>query len=197
MALLTKCVYGVETNPKKTPFGLINGQYRIGEILQNAGWFNGDGERLGSGDLSMKDLENISKHISSLEIFFALTELDSSWDLPSHLNRTEPGIEYVVQKAVWIAAKSNLGSSILRIRDDISKPEEAVKDDVKYLRLPRRELYASLVKLPQPPAAKPPVNDPLKELKKQVLTNKTKPVSTKTIKKYSSYNSPILKKISP
>jgi hypothetical protein len=141
MALLTKCVYGLETNPKKTPFGFINNQVRNDNIIQNAGWFNIKGERLGEGDLSLKDMHSIAKHIPSSEAFFALTEVDSGWNLPSHLDRTAPGLTYIMQKAVWVIARTTAGGVVVRVRDDIDKPEDATRDGEKYVRVPRTELY--------------------------------------------------------
>lgn len=137
MAVLTKCVYGFETNPKKTPFGLINNQVRGDSIIQSAGWFNQKGERLGAGDLSLKDMQNISKNISVAEAFFVLPELDASWDIPSHLDRSAPGFNYIVQKATWAIMKGSGGGTIIRIRDDIEKTENVERDGVHFTRVAR------------------------------------------------------------
>lgn len=142
MPALTKCVYGLETDPKKTPFALLNNQYRLDNIIQNAGWFNGKGERVGTGDLSLKDMQRVAKNISSSEIFIALTEFDSGVDLPSNLDRTAPGIPYVLTKASWVMARLASGEGmVLRIRNDITKTEDATKDGINYIRIPRGDLY--------------------------------------------------------
>jgi hypothetical protein len=149
MALLTKYVYGLQTDPKKTPFGLLNNQVRIENTIQSAGWFNKNGFRLGCGDLDMKDMANIAKHIAADEVFIALNEANSEWDLPSHLDRAAPGFDYVMSKALWVMARSNIGGVILRMRDDIEEKEEAEKDGVKYIRIPRQELI-KLMTTPPP-----------------------------------------------
>lgn len=147
MALLTKCIYGYETNPKKTPFGFLNNQMRLDSIIHNAGWFNIKGERIGCGDLSLKDLQTIAKSIPAGEIFIALNEADSGWNIPSELNHSEPGFHYVINNAVWIVAKSDAGTgSIMRIREDISTNENITQDGVKYNRVPREVLKKAFVK---------------------------------------------------
>lgn len=184
---LTKCIYGFETNPKKTPFGLMNNQIRGNGIIQSAGWFNINGERLGGGDLTLQDMQNISQNISLSESFFVLTEVDAGWDLPSDLDRTAPGFPYILQKAVWVMAKGPTSRSalIIRVRDDISKPEETEKDGVKFIRIPRNEFYAAFgydksgVKIPKMKklvAKKPEQDDDAKDVvvspvKKSSLTS--------------------------
>lgn len=137
---LTKCIYGVETNPNKTPFGFTNNQIRANGIIQNAGWFNYNGEKLGNGDLSLKDMENISKNILTGEVFFVLSESDCGPDFPNDLNRIEPGVEYVIKKTVWVIFKA-VTTSIFRIRNDIAKAELNLSNDgVVYHRIPRSEI---------------------------------------------------------
>lgn len=150
MTKLTKCIYGYETDPKKTPFGLLNNQIRIDNIIQNAGWFNHKGERLGQGDLTLKEMQRIAKNISPLEAFFVLTESDSSWDMPNHLDRTSPGIQYVTQKASWGIFPSYKGGLIIRIREDIKEREEVTRDGVKFTRVPREALNKALTAPPKP-----------------------------------------------
>lgn len=138
---LTKCIYGNEFNPKKTPFGFLNDQIRTDSVINNAGWFNIKGQRLGSGDLSIKDLQLVSKTISNTEAFFVLSEADTTWNLSSDMDRTEPGIDYVIKNCVWVAGRLDNKNILVRVRDDISAQEEAIKDGVKYNRLPRKTLY--------------------------------------------------------
>jgi len=119
----------------------MNNQIRGNGIIQSAGWFNLNGERLGGGDLTIQDMHNISKNLLSSEAFFALTEMDASWDLPSHLDRTAPGFTYILQKAAWAMVRGQSGGVIIRVRDDISKSEETEKDGVKFIRIPRNDFY--------------------------------------------------------
>lgn len=149
MPILTKGVYGFETNSKKTPFGLLNEQRRANGIINAAGWFNAAGERLGSGDLSLKDMDNISKHISVNDLFFVLTEADSDWNIPSGVDRTEPWLEYIVKNAAWIIGRTNAaGPLIIRSRADISTPITKIKKDgVSYLRASRQDVKKSLTVL--------------------------------------------------
>lgn len=138
--MLTKSIYGYETDYKKTPFGLLNNQLKSNGIINSAGWFNIKGERLGCGDLSLKDMEKIAKNISSNEAFIVLTEANSGWSLPSHLDRSAPGIDYVIKTASWIIGRDPVkGGTIVRVRDDFDKIEEIEKDGVKYFRYPRKE----------------------------------------------------------
>lgn len=154
---LSKCIYGVETNPNKTPFGFTNNQIRSNGIIQNAGWFNYNAEKLGNGDLSLKDMENISKNISAGEVFFVLSESDCGPDFPSHLNRIEPGIEYVVKKTVWVIFKA-VTTSIFRIRNDIIKAELNISNDgVVYHRIPRSEIIKVYATKNIPKAIEPTV----------------------------------------
>jgi hypothetical protein len=142
--LLTKLVYGSETNPKKTPFGILPGIIKGDSIANNGGWFNMNGEKIGSGDLSMKDLEIIGKHISSSEVFLVLSEYDAAFNIPSHLDRSEPGKDYVINKALWVISKDAAGPIILRVSDKDSKVSECEKDNVKYTKIPRKDFKKSI-----------------------------------------------------
>ena len=135
---LTKFIYSGHIDPKKTPFGLINHQTRItDDVISCAGWFNGSGEKLGAGDLSIKDLHRISVSIGK-ESFLVLSEGDTLWSVPSSLNSSEPGIDYVMQRCVWYVTTG----CIIRIRD--GKDEEAERDGIKYKRMSRQSFFASL-----------------------------------------------------
>lgn len=136
---LTKCMYG---DPSCQTFGLQNNQIRGNSVINSAGWYNMNGERLGSGDLSLVDMASIAKSIGTTDIFIALPERDASWDLPSHLEYSAPGKDYIMQKAAWVIAQDpQNGSAILRIRDDLEKPEVGERDGVKFIRYPRSEFY--------------------------------------------------------
>jgi hypothetical protein len=133
MPVLTKYIFGNQIDPKKTPFGLLSGQVRHNAIITSAGWYNYNGQKLGYGDLSLQDMEKISLNISKLEIFFALTEGDSFWNIPKEINSTEPGLDYIANNAAWIITKS----LIIRSRPEIIKSEKTIQDGISYMRIPR------------------------------------------------------------
>jgi hypothetical protein len=118
---LTAGMYS-DLNCKK--FGISYNQQRISSIATNAGWFNSKGERIGMGDLSMEDIFNISIGIENSESFYILSEVDHSWNLPSHLNATSPGIDYVYDKAIWAIIKNQP----LKIVNDLEVNERVVFD---------------------------------------------------------------------
>jgi hypothetical protein len=151
MPILTKGVYGFEINPKKTPFGLLNDQQRANGIINTAAWFNGQGERIGTGDLSLKDMDHISKNIPLSELFFVLTEADAGWNLPQDMDRTAPGIEYVLNHAVWLIARTSSASTIIRVRSDFigAKAVQVEQDGIKYFRTSREELVKALTEKPK------------------------------------------------
>ena len=107
--LLTHEVYGSEgirTDRATSPFGFRLGQMRSQDLVHNGGWYNGNGERLGWGDLSPKDLQRISEEIPEGESFFILSEQDSFWNFVENVGAfgflcstkpevSKPGIEYV------------------------------------------------------------------------------------------------------
>ena len=174
---LTKLVYGMETDSKKTPFGLLNNQVRIDNTIQSAGWFNIKGDRLGAGDLTMDDMSRIVKSIPEAEAFIVLNEADSTWNLPVHLDRTSPGLDYCLSKVIWMMAKTNLGNLILRVRDDIEETEKdfAEKDGIKYLRITRADLWKSFnATSPPKKAVKHKAEDDEYMKKAQDLLNKLK-----------------------
>jgi hypothetical protein len=144
MPILTKGVYGYETDAKKTPFGFLNNQTRLDGVINSAGWFNALGERLGCGDLSIKDMYKISQNIPTGEMFAVLSELNASWDIPSELDRSAPGYDYIIQNAAWIICKTTKGGIIIRVRGDEFPVEDGLRDGVKYLKLPRKDFFAAI-----------------------------------------------------
>lgn len=136
---LTKLVYGTEIDPKKTPFGLVNNQIRADSIINNAGWFNSNGERLGRGDLSLQDMSKISKAIGD-DMFLVLSEADCSWNMPRDIEETSPGFNYVITNISW----GITSGSIIRVRDFIDRPEKMSRDGVEYTRINRRSFIESL-----------------------------------------------------
>lgn len=136
---LTKLIYGSITDAKKAPFGLVNNQQRNDSIINNAGWFNSNGERLGKGDLSLTDMSNISKSIGD-EMFFVLSEADSGWNMPSQLDASAPGFDYVISHISW----GITSGSIIRVRDFVDTTEKVVKDKIEYTRISRKS-FSNLV----------------------------------------------------
>lgn len=113
MSLLTQCMYS-DLNCKS--FGLSYGQIKIDAVVKNAGWFNQQGERLGSGDISFQNLVDIHASIGhTKEKFYILSEADAGWNMPSTLDRLSPGVDYVVDHAVWF-----VDSDIIKIVQDSS-----------------------------------------------------------------------------
>jgi hypothetical protein len=190
MPKLTKLIYGSETDSKKTPFGLLNKQIRTNGIINNAGWFNFKGERLGAGDLSLKDLDKISKNIDSNELFIVLNEADSFWNLPSNLEYTVPGRDYVIQNAIWIVGKiptkDSLDSAskgkIIRLKKDCIN-EDIEKDGFKYTRMDKDKVYERFKQSVKPK----PVKD------KETNSEEVKDSKSGILKKLNGfYNQPVL-----
>ena len=72
---LKKGMYGEEYNQTGNLFGLRCGQHRsIEKITHGSGWYNSVGEKIGWGDLSVKDFERISEELNFGEIFIVLSE---------------------------------------------------------------------------------------------------------------------------
>src|SRR5579871_4577465 len=92
---LTPSMFG---DPNCKAFGLHNNQIRGNSKINSAGWFNLNGDRLGSGDLELRDMLAIATQMSEGEVFIAISEVDSMYDMPSFLNHGAPGKDYVVQK---------------------------------------------------------------------------------------------------
>ena len=168
---LTKGMYG---DPSCREFGISNLQIRGNSVINNAGWFNISGDRIGSGDLSLQDLKNIAKSLPKGEVFIALTEMDASLGLPSHLDRMAPGKDYILNNAVWIIAYDDLskGNIIIKVKSTAKVPVVLTDDGVKYFAMTRKEFLNSLNY--SPPAEKKTVpksstlEEKLKTLAKQV-----------------------------
>lgn len=99
-----KLTQGMYSDPSCRTFGLMYGMQHTKGLLHSAGWFNGHGEKLGMGDLSLQDLDDVALDIPLEECFIVLNEADSIWDMPKDLNRMTPGIQYVMDHAKWIAS---------------------------------------------------------------------------------------------
>lgn len=99
---MSKLVKGMYADYVCHEFDIRYNQIRTDALVQNAGWFNSKGEKLGFGDLNFNDLDNISMDIENNEVFIVLSEADSTWDMPDGLDRNEPGAPYVMQHAKWV-----------------------------------------------------------------------------------------------
>lgn len=139
---LTKSMYGWDPDPKKNLFGLTNNQVRVDGAINNAGWFNEQGERLGCGDLSLADMHRISVSLVPGEIFHVLTESNAVWDLPSDLERNAPGLDYVMQNSAWILAHNK----IIRVKDDssIKGAIEIIRNGVRFFKVNATDFHASI-----------------------------------------------------
>lgn len=186
---LTKSMYG---DLKCKAFDISNGQMRHDAIIKSAGWYTHKGDRLGNGDLSLFDMQVISIAINPDDVFIVLSELDSMWDMPSELDHSSPGQDYVLQKAIWIIGHTKeLGGTIIRVRNDITKLEEIEKDNIKYLRMPREDSYKSLgytfkkIDLSGGKSKEEKKEDPIKsiESKLKAATKKMKSLSSSVVSK--------------
>lgn len=147
MSSLTKGMYADYICDK---FGLRYNQIRTDAVLANAGWFNSKGEKLGFGDLNFADLDVVSMDIEDNEVFIALSEAATTWDMPSDLDRNEPGIEYVMKNAKWlISGIKGTEAYILHVRPDrvfVSSNHNTIyKDGIEqYYECTRDHLYSIL-----------------------------------------------------
>lgn len=88
---------------------IYEGQIRGKEFCHNAGWYNMTGEKIGWGDLDVKDLNNIAKKLPKGESLFILGEQDSfwkfvekfgiiGWTCKTNEKEKNPGLDYVLDK---------------------------------------------------------------------------------------------------
>lgn len=92
-------------------FGLSEGQMRGNDFVHNGSWYNDKGEKIGWGDLSVKDIINIALNLEENEQFYILPEGSSYWaftkvndDLSHTVSKdaSAPGIDYVKSKARYL-----------------------------------------------------------------------------------------------
>lgn len=104
--------------------GLHVGQMRCPEdVAHNGGWYNREGRKLGWGDLSQRDLPNISHNLKDGEVFFVLGEYDSYWECRERcVDEQNPGIEYVLNYARF--AVHNQGAVFLVKDDQVKRTQE-------------------------------------------------------------------------
>ena len=122
MTTLTKGMY---SNPDCKRFKLQYNQVRPNDVIRNAGWFNIYGERIGKGDLSYKDLDNILLELDYNDAFIILNEADSDWNMPEGMDKSAPGIEYVMKHANWVVSALNKAVSIYYVKS----PNSHLNDD--------------------------------------------------------------------
>jgi len=86
---LSKEMFGREFSPNQNnPFGLHTGQMRAGSFIHNGGWYNANGEKLGWGDLSIKDVKEIKNNLETKQVFIVLGEHESFWNFVTY----NPGV---------------------------------------------------------------------------------------------------------
>lgn len=88
---------------------IYEGQIRGKEFCHNVGWYNEIGEKIGWGDLDIKDLNKIAERLPVGEAFFILGEQDSFWKFvekfgiiggmcKTNEKEKNPGLDYVLDK---------------------------------------------------------------------------------------------------
>lgn len=110
-ARLFKGVYGHELgDSKEGPFDLKAGQNPSPCIVKNGGWYNQQGEEIGWGSLSARNLEDIINGLNNDELFIVVPERHSSrqpqprFQFYPSPDLREPGKEYVADKCYIIMA---------------------------------------------------------------------------------------------
>ena len=96
-----------------TKLGLHEGAIASARLIKNAGWYNHRGDKLGWGDVDVKEATRLQAELPPDEPFFLLGEQDSYWNFVTHntgvaqLNETSediehPGFRYVLEHARFI-----------------------------------------------------------------------------------------------
>jgi hypothetical protein len=146
---LTKGMYGHEFHGTSNLFGIHCGQMRSmrlnpmtpersGKVFHNASWFNGQGQKLGWGDLSWADIDRIVAELEPDEVFLVLSE-SSFWNhvtRPSIIgamaatdgNENEFPLEEVVAEAMMaIFPKEFHMIRRYETRPELMEPEELLR----------------------------------------------------------------------
>ena len=111
--LYNNLIVGIVGKPNESMsdlFGLFTGQIRSSSVVNNGGWYNNLGEKIGWGDLSKNDLQKISRGLKSDEAFIVLGEHESFWNFVTHYGvigalcqtkpeEQNPGLDYVIKYA--------------------------------------------------------------------------------------------------
>jgi hypothetical protein len=178
---LKKTMYGLETDSNKTLFGLVNAQFRADSVLNNAGWYNEKGERLGYGDLNHNDIAKICVGLKPGEKFIVLGEFDSEWGLPKGIDRSAPGIDYVIQRSVWVI----LPATVIKPRsfDKHLPPSKETVGRLSYQKMSHEDMFL-LIGYEKPgkkkEEKKPKIMKEVKDLFEPVLTVPVISSSSKT-----------------
>ncbi len=108
MPKLSKMMYKPEIGRHNQQFGLSLDQMRCPWTVQNAGWFNGSGEKIGYGDLGPDDFRRITDEIDAFEVFLVLEEYQHRFNMPADLDWAAPGIDYVLSNVHMVIARDML-----------------------------------------------------------------------------------------
>lgn len=125
-------------------FGLVSGQMRnsLEKIFHNAGWYNQYGEKVGWGDMSLKDLEHVSKEIDENDMFIVLGESDSFWNFVTQIGTIGamcetseeeqcPDIEYIADRARVVVRRGVVWGVEPYFRDMSQTTRSALLDMMK------------------------------------------------------------------
>lgn len=93
--------------------GMHEGAMASARLIKNAGWYNGRGDKLGWGDVGIKEAARLKAELPLDDPFFLLGEQDSYWSFVTHntgiaqLNETSedvdhPGFRYVMDHSRFI-----------------------------------------------------------------------------------------------
>jgi len=120
MNRLHKGMYEEASAAKDRLFGLSCDQDRDEALVEDAGWYNADGERLGWGSLTALDLRRIAAELADGEVFIVLSVFDSYWGLgygqgqlpngcqPYGQNMASPGRDYVASKCEFVVTRHHV-----------------------------------------------------------------------------------------
>ncbi len=75
------------------------GQCLMDDLFHNASWYNRLGEKLGWGDLSGANIQQIRTCLPAGELFIIVSERAPFWDLSKDLDPMNPGIDFLVKHA--------------------------------------------------------------------------------------------------
>lgn len=123
---------GMYSDPNCKLFDLSYGQLKANPLIASASWYSEKGDRLGSGDLIITDLQKIHQSLPLGEGFFVVPEL-ASLNLPSGLSWLNPGLKWIIDNAAWIITMAD----IYKIDDSILNQEVSDKEGVSYVKITR------------------------------------------------------------
>ena len=112
--MLTKELFSVDA----PTFGLVSGQMLPSskQMFHNSGWYNQFGDKIGWGDLSLENLEQVSRELDENDMFIVLRESDSFWPFVTKIgpigamsetsaDEQNPGVEYIAAHACVVVRK--------------------------------------------------------------------------------------------